>query len=747
MVNTTVLGFPRMGSDRQLKKLVEAYWNGKVTLPELTSGAQKIRASSWDQMKSLGLDFVTVGDFSLYDHILDTAIMFNVVPPRFQEHFKNELDIIYSEVASNTFDLSKWQDIYFALARGIENNKSTQNNCVGEQDCNNQKKDGGLPSLEMKKWFDTNYHSLVPEISSESDYKLVNLSLVEEFEHAKKLGHNARAVIVGPITFLYYCKLKDSLNEDSNKYSHAKKLIKVYAELIIRLENAGCEWIQFDEPILSTDIDDNIKEYFQYFYKNIDLELENQKKNLGVVNYKKKIKFLLANYFGDYNDILSLALELPFDGYHFDLVYGKKDLSESLFRNYSTDKVISLGIIDGRNIWKNDSAESETILNAALKYIPNISAISGSILCDESNPKLNRSLDYQSRKKLQSEIFKLPLLPTTSIGSFPQTLELRKYRQQYKKGEITKDEYDEFIYKKTEQCIQWQLDLGIDVLVHGEYERNDMVEFFGENMTGFTTTKNGWVQSYGSRCVKPPIIYADVSRVRPMTLEITKFAQDKAWEISNNKNIRVKGMLTGPVTIIQWSFVRNDVHISRVAEQIAYAIREEVLDLEKNGIEIIQVDEPAIREGLPLRSENHEVYKKWAVNGFKLSTSGVKNETMIHTHMCYSDFNEILPLIKRMDTDVLTVENSKSDLKLITENCDFAENYHAGIGPGIYDVHSPIIPSKKEIYTRLAALLKVFEKDALWVNPDCGNKTRTEEQVDLSLKNMIAVAKELRALI
>ncbi|OLY81849.1 putative 5-methyltetrahydropteroyltriglutamate-homocysteine methyltransferase [Smittium mucronatum] len=824
MVFSSVLGFPRMGSDRQLKKAVEAYWKGKSTRTELISAADELKIEHWNIMKSAGIDVIPVGDFSLYDHILDAALMFNVIPARFEVEFSAELAKIRRNVKS--MDVSQeLLDIYFAMARGVKKSKTHESaDEPNHGHGHGHEETDGIPSLEMKKWFDTNYHSMVPEISKSTNFMLLQNNVKKDFILAKNNGIITNPHIIGPITFLHYCKLDSAVESASfNKWNSVNKLVELYAELVLELEASGSEWVTIEEPVLATDLNKESKEAFLQAYKTLYSKLLEGRPD---IQNDKKIKVMLANYFGSYKENLDLALDLPFEGLHFDLVLGKSDF-ESAKLSKLNGRVVSLGLIDGRNIWRadtfkiykfyndklssllKDSGASQIIINSScpLLYVPfstaiekehleenvfnklafavekvfeinnlknainkqDSSSLSLTILENdhqsnsvqkadklssnqnshntyENDVSSTRLSDFQTRNAVQKKLFDFPNLPTTTIGSFPQTEEIRVTRQKFRKNLITKQEYEEFIKEKIRECIKWQIDLDLDVLVHGEYERTDMVEFFGHFLTGFTTTKNGWVQSYGSRCVKPPIIYGDVKRKSSMTVEITKFAQDYVNEILGLENSRpVKGMLTGPVTIIQWSFVRNDIPISQTAMQIALAIREEVLELESNGITVIQVDEPAIREGLPLRKEEQKEYRKWSVTSFKIATSGVKDSTQIHTHMCYSDFNEILGMIISMDADVLTIENSKSNLKLIeVDHLSSAQAYKAEIGPGLYDVHSPLIPTVNEMKLRAIELLKVYKKESLWINPDCGNKTRTVAEVDAALRNMVAVAKELR---
>ncbi|OMH83928.1 5-methyltetrahydropteroyltriglutamate-homocysteine methyltransferase [Zancudomyces culisetae] len=789
----TILGFPRMGKDRELKKCVEGYWSGKINVEELISISDKIKEVHWELQVKNGLDVIPVGDFSLYDHILDTAFMFNVIPERYIKATTNGEGLTGYDLKN----IKAKVDTYFGMARGITMSGNIETDGSAQ----------GVQALEMKKWFDTNYHCIVPEIDDSTSYALVGDSLVNDYKKAVKLGYRARPCIIGPVTFLHYC---NNVGKRLSKADHAKKLVSVYVDLIKNL--AGAEWIQLDEPVLSLDLD---QEY-------VDLFLNTYNELLSGVHGITKV--MLVNYFGAYEDnFTKIVSKLPIDGIHFDLVYGLSDFesTHAIDKIKNTISAISLGVVDGRNIWKTDLAISlekitqicKSIGNAeidiwfnsscSLLHVPHSldaelgrmdseilqwisfsvekirelsllknAYIEPSLFTEQINKNkhevtsrltsqkvksipvqqqlkeipststdesvFSRNTDNYERRRVQRELFKLRKFPTTTIGSFPQTLEVRKKRQEYLKGIISKKEYDTYIREKTKKCIEWQLELGLDVLVHGEYERTDMVEFFGEHFTGFCKTNGGWVQSYGSRCVKPPIIYGDISRPKPMTVELIEYAQS----LLKGTGKYVKGMLTGPVTILRWSFVRNDQSLQTTATQIALALQKEVLDLEVAGIKIIQVDEPAIREGLPLRKKDQISYFKWAANCFKLVSQHVSNSTQIHTHMCYSDFNDILHLIKDMDADVLTIENSKSSLK----NFKGVKGYYeADIGPGLYDVHSPRIPLVEEMKARVHELLKIFTIEQLWINPDCGNKTRTEREVDLALKNMVQVSRELEA--
>ncbi|AMP98797.1 5-methyltetrahydropteroyltriglutamate--homocysteine methyltransferase [Pedobacter cryoconitis] len=765
-MQTHNLGYPRIGSNRELKKACEQYWSGKISLTELLSKGKNISEHNWKLQQEAGIDLIPSNDFSYYDQILDMSLTVGAIPKR------------YNQVALKS---NNEMDLYFAMARGY------------------QKEGLDITAMEMTKWLDTNYHYIVPEFYKNQEFKLFSNKIVNEFVSAKRLGINSKPVIIGPVSYLLLGKEKE---EGFDKLDLVKRLLPVYVEILTELKAHGAEWIQFDEPFLALDINAQAKEAYQYVY----------------VELKKKfplLKILVATYFEGLKDNLVLAASLPVHALHIDLVRNPEQLDEVLTA-IPGQLILSLGVVDGRNVWKNDFEQSLSIIKKAVAQLGSdrvLIAPSCSLLhspCDldlETNDKTltpeikqwlafakqkidevvvlkalasenpdaialekleenkkatasrstsklihneqikqrvnaitakdaTRTSPFSIRKKTQQEILQLPIFPTTTIGSFPQTPEVRSWRAQFKKGDITLAEYDTLLKKETEETIRWQEEVGIDVLVHGEFERNDMVEYFGEQLDGFTFTKNGWVQSYGSRCVKPPIIYGDVHRPNAMTVYWTEFAQ------SLTKSL-VKGMLTGPVTILQWSFVRNDQPRPVTCNQIALAIRDEVVDLEKAGIKVIQIDEPAIREGLPLRKAAWQAYLQWAVNAFKISASGVKDGTQIHTHMCYSEFNDIIQNIADMDADVITIECSRSQMELLDAFADF--KYPNDIGPGVYDIHSPRVPSKEEMVALLEKAKAVIPAEQLWVNPDCGLKTRHWPETKSALIAMVAAAKELSA--
>ena len=763
-MQTHILGYPRIGSKRELKKACEQYWSGKILLEELLTTGRNICNHNWNIQKEAGIDLIPCNDFSYYDQVLDMSLIVGAIPVR------------YHEVAlkKNNSEL----DLYFAMARGYQ-------------------KDGlDITAMEMTKWFDTNYHYIVPEFYKNQQFKLTSDKIFNEFAGAKQAGINAKPVLIGLVSYLLLGKEKE---EGFDKLDLAKNLLPVYTEIITKLQDQGAQWIQFDEPFLTLDITEKAKETYQYVYQELRKQFP-------------KLKFIIATYFDGLKDNASLAVSLPADVLHIDLVRNPEQL-ENILNAIPENLSLSLGVVDGRNIWKNNYEKSLTFIKKAteklgterifvapscsllhspcdldfettlqpeiknwlsfakqkVKEVVSLKALASgtedeSILADfEDNKKAvasrktsslihndkvkqrvaavteedaQRKNSFRIRKEKQQESLQLPLFPTTTIGSFPQTTEVRSWRAQLKKGDLSAEQYDALLKEETQRTIRWQEEIGIDVLVHGEFERNDMVEYFGEKLEGFIFTKNGWVQSYGSRCVKPPVIFGDISRPDPMTVYWSQYAQSQTskW---------VKGMLTGPVTILQWSFVRDDQPRAETCKQIALAIRDEVVDLEKAGIRIIQIDEPAIREGLPLRKAEWQNYLKWAVEAFRISASGVEDATQIHTHMCYSEFNDIIKNIADMDADVITIECSRSQMELLNAFADF--KYPNEIGPGVYDIHSPRVPSKEEMIELLRKAQNVIPASQLWVNPDCGLKTRHWEETEKALIAMVAAAKEASA--
>lgn len=756
MVQSSILGFPRVGKFRQLKVALENFWKKEITLYDLLQVSSKVRQDNWKMQVEAGIDILPVNDFSYYDHILDTCFLFGLIPSQYKQ--------IEDDV-----------ERYFACARGLQENGVD------------------VKAMEMTKWFDTNYHYLVPELDNINNLSLNLNKIKKELEEAKKFGKQLKVVIVGPLTLLRISKSRNSLLLSR---SFLDKIVPLYKNLFKELYEEKVRIIQIDEPVLSLDLKKDEKQLFEKTYEDL---LDNP--------YLDDLKIFIATYFGEAADNIDLISKINADGFHFDLVRGVSDVN-AIIENIRPSKTISLGLVDGRNVWINDFEKSTNIIDKFKAKFERNLIISSScsllhtpvdldeekkldkeikswlafakqklseikILTDYANGKnvekqleenkvkilarqssnkvnnhevmerlgaitegmLSRKSVFAKRKKIQKNILNLPLFPTTTIGSFPQTPELRKARAKFKKGDISEIEYNKYLQHLTVDAIKKQEQMDIDVLVHGEFERNDMVEYFGEQLDGFVFTENGWVQSYGSRCVKPPIIFGDVSRPNPMTLEWTVFAQ------KNTKKL-VKAMLTGPVTILQWSFVRNDIERETVCKQIALAIRDEVLDLEAAGIKVIQIDEPAIREGLPLKDKYKKSYLKWAVDSFRLSAGGVKDETQTHTHMCYSEFNDIMDSIADMDADVLSIETSRSQMELLDAFEKF--KYPNEIGPGVYDIHSPRIPTKEEMVQLIKKAVKLLPKENIWVNPDCGLKTRGWKEVEKSLANMVLAAKEAR---
>ncbi|MDR2400619.1 MAG: 5-methyltetrahydropteroyltriglutamate--homocysteine S-methyltransferase [Deferribacteraceae bacterium] len=749
----SVIGFPRIGKDRELKSAAESYFSGKLTENDLLNTARALRSEHWKIQKTAGIDFIPSNDFSFYDNMLDTAVLFNAVPKRYKELELNPLEE------------------YFAMARGYQGDK------------------GDVKALAMKKWYNTNYHYLVAEIEDSTEIKLTGSKPFDEFLEAKSQGILTKPVVIGIYTFLKLARLTGAKTGADIESS----LISAYKSFLERFSSIGAQWLQFDEPSLVMDMTEEDTALFTRLYA-------------AILSSKGALKILLQTYFGDIRDCYAKAVSLSFDGIGLDFTEGRR--TEALIAGgFPADKILFAGIINGKNIWKNNykatldklteirrfaedivlstscsllhvpyTLESETDLAASRKKhfafarekLTELSDLSEIISSDEpfKHPKYLENAEvfaekrggedarvqektgslkesdfirlppFAEREKAQKEKLRLPPLATTTIGSFPQTADVRSNRAAFRAGKISEEEYTAFNKKKIAECIALQEKIGLDVIVHGEFERNDMVEYFGENLNGFLFTKKAWVQSYGTRCVKPPIIWGDISRTRPITVGYSVYAQSLT-------NKPVKGMLTGPVTILSWSFPREDIPLNESTLQIALAIREEVLDLEKNGIKVIQIDEAALREKLPLRkSDWHSEYLNWVIPAFRLVHSGVKAETQIHTHMCYSEFTDIIPDIDAMDADVISFEASRSDLLII--DALKAANFKTEVGPGVYDIHSPRIPSVEEIKTALLKMLEKLPKEKLWVNPDCGLKTRGEKETVPSLENLAAAAKEVR---
>lgn len=753
MALTHNLGFPRIGARRELKHALEAYWHGNISGEQLQTTAAELRKQHWMLQRDIGIDLIPVGDFALYDQMLNMTALLGAVPARFNVG-KEEVGL----------------DLYFAMARGTDNQ----------------------PAMEMTKWFDTNYHYIVPEFNVHTKFCIASSQLFKEVAEAKMLGIVPKVVLIGPLTYLYLGK---ETEPGFNRLDLLPNLLFVYRDILTRLTSLGVEWVQIDEPVLALDLDDAWLCGLDQAY---------------VALHGSGTKVLLTTYFEGVDDHADLLKKLPVNGLHIDLCRSPQQL-DTFLADYPADKVLSLGIIDGRNVWRTDLEEALVILSKAQSVLceriwiaPSCSllhcpvdleletrmdadiknwlafsvqklkeisilgcglnqgkrAISGMLAASTKarqaraqslrihNPVVQKRLqtlpqDYSHRTKpfekrqvLQRKRFQLPLLPTTTIGSFPQTAEIRQTRSAFKKGKLANLEYLEAMRKEIQLVIKKQEEIGLDVLVHGEAERNDMVEYFGEQLWGYAFTENGWVQSYGSRCVKPPILYGDIYRPEAMTVDWIRYAQSLTQK-------PVKGMLTGPITMLMWSFVRDDQPHSITALQLALVIRDEVADLERAGIGIIQIDEPAFREGLPLKQSDWNEYLRWATEAFRVSSSGVKDETQIHTHMCYSEFNDILPAIASMDADVITIETSRSRMELLDGFGQF--KYSNEIGPGVYDIHSPRVPDSEEMLELLKKACLVINSQQLWVNPDCGLKTRGWPETVAALEKMVRAARLLRA--
>lgn len=759
MLKTATLGFPRIGENRELKKAVESYWKEAISAEELQKAASEIRKKNWQTQKDAGISYIPSNDFSFYDQVLDTIALFGAVPDRFK-------------FSGGNVDL----DSFFAMARGAQ-------------------KDGlDVFAMEMTKWFDTNYHYIVAELKKDQEFAISSTKIFDEYKEAKEAGFETRPTIIGPVSFLLLAKTTD----DSNKLDLLPNLLKAYEDLFKKLAEIGVKEVQIDEPHLATDLEKGAANAYISAYKEI-------------AKFKSGIKIHLATYFEGLNDNTDLAFSLGTDSVHVDLVRAPEQFEKAL-EAVQDNQSLSLGLVNGRNIWINNIAQSIDIAKKAvaklgaerviiapscqLLHVPvnlenedkidseikswlafakqklaEIAAIAkaadgqesevaefvaeNSKACEArkisakihndqvkarvkslSEDDKNRKSEYKERRKVQENDLGLPLLPTTTIGSFPQTKEVRKARADFKKGNISAEEYDKFIKEETAKTVKFQEEIDLDVLVHGEFERNDMVEYFGEQLEGFTFTKNGWVQSYGSRCVKPPVIFGDVSRPKAMTVYWSSYAQSLTKK-------HMKGMLTGPITILQWSFVRDDQPRKDTALQIAFAIRDEVVDLQNAGIKIIQIDEAALREGLPIRREKWEDYLTWSVDAFRVTASGVEDKTQIHTHMCYSEFNDIIHAIANMDADVISIETSRSNMELLDAFINF--KYPNEIGPGVYDIHSPRVPKQEEMENLLNKALSVLKPEQVWVNPDCGLKTRAWPETKQALKYMVDAAKKVRA--
>ncbi|MDQ0507545.1 5-methyltetrahydropteroyltriglutamate--homocysteine S-methyltransferase [Xanthobacter agilis] len=772
LIPTATLGTPRIGPRRELKAALESYWSGKTREADLLEAAATLRAANWARQKAHGITIIPSNDFSLYDQVLDTSVMVGAIP-----------------------ELYGWRGgkvplaVYFAMARGADGAQA-------EPACSHAPAPvQGVPAQEMTKWFDTNYHYMVPEFMPGQRFELASLKAVDEYREAKALGYETRPVLLGPITFL---KLGKSKEPDFDTLSLLGNLLPVYVDVLRRLAANGAEWVQIDEPCLVLDLDPAARDALRRTYASIAHALPN-------------LKIMLAAYFGALDDNLELALSLPVAGLHLDLARAPEQL-DAVAEKARPGLVLSLGAIDGRNVWRANlpavverlrkvvakrgtdhvqlapscsllhvpiDLELETDLDPDLKSwlafsvqkMDELCVLSAALSGDETrvkdaleasaaaaaarrtSPKVHhpavaarieavtaematRKSAFAARAEVQRRRLDLPAFPTTTIGSFPQTSEVRKARSDHAKGALSDDAYASFLREETARAVRWQEEIGLDVLVHGEFERNDMVQYFGEQLSGFAFTRHGWVQSYGSRYVRPPILFGDVARPAPMTVEWWRYAQSLTTK-------PLKGMLTGPVTILNWSFVRDDIPRGTACRQIALAIRDEVQDLEAAGAAMIQIDEAALREGLPLRRRQWGEYLQWAVACFHLCTSGVADETQIHTHMCYSEFNDIIDAIGAMDADVISIETSRSKMELLDAFTSY--KYPNEIGPGVYDIHSPRVPAVSEMTDLVARARQRLDDSQIWINPDCGLKTRRWEEVRPALVNMVAAAREIRA--
>ncbi|UPG72068.1 5-methyltetrahydropteroyltriglutamate--homocysteine S-methyltransferase [Roseomonas gilardii subsp. gilardii] len=772
-MTATSLGFPRIGARRELKTALERFWSGQADEASLRATAAALRHRHWALQREAGIDTVPCGDFSLYDHVLDTACAVGAIPPGYGWRPGEPVSL----------------ETYFALARG----RGGQEEGCG---CGHEHGQGtGLPALDMTKWFDTNYHNLTPVFRPGQDFAPTGFPAVESFEEARQAGFAARPVLLGPVSFLLLGRMAEG---DGDPLDLLPGLLPVYAETLRRLAAAGARWVQMDEPCLVLDLGDKARAAYQSAYQ-------------ALAGVAPPLSLLLTTYFGGLRDNLDLALRLPVEGLHLDLVRAPEQLAPAL-RAAPARMVLSLGLVDGRNVWRTDLRRAFGLLREAaanrrpeaLLVAPSCSLLHSPIDLEQetaldpelrgwmafarqkleevailarglregpgtiepalrdsdarqesrrASPRLHdpavaarlaagsaadatRQAPFPERQAAQRARLRLPPYPTTSIGSLPQTAEIRAARARFRRGELDEAGYEDFLRGRIVEAIRWQEEAGIDMPVHGEFERNDMVEHFAEHLSGYAVTKHGWVQSYGSRCVKPPILYGDVSRPAPMTVRWSAYAQSLTAR-------PVKGMLTGPVTMMQWAFVRDDIPAATVRRQLAYALRDEVVELEAAGIAAVQIDEPAIREGLPLRRADREAYLHDAVECFRIAASGVGDATQIHTHMCYSEFNDIIGSIAAMDADVISIETARSRMALLEAFADF--RYPNEIGPGVWDIHSPRVPEAEEMRRLLLAAAQRIPADRLWVNPDCGLKTRRWEEVRPAIANMVAAARTLRA--
>jgi len=756
LIETGNLGFPRIGLHRELKFALERFWSGEWTAEQLEAAARQIRCSNWQMQAAAGIRYVPSNDFSLYDNVLDTAVMTGAIPARYRNHSDR------AELAT-----------YFNMARGSQ----------------------AVPAMEMTKWFDTNYHYIVPEFEPGTEFRAAGRKPLGEFQEARALGVTTRPVLLGPFSFAHLGKMRGA---GLSRAALTEALVEPYSQILGDLAAAGAAWVQIDEPCLALDLSPSGLHLFSGIYEKLAASASS-------------IKILLAPYYAGLGENLGAALRLPIAGLHLDLVRDSGQLS-AVLAQVPAGLVLSLGVVDGRNVWRTDLDRALELIRRAvdrigtervqiapscpLLHVPvdldeergldaevrrwiafarqklqEVSLLAEAAVRDDAaireslaqnrevlqqrarSPRvvhqtvrkrvaaivpemLSRSSRFTARRRKQAAVTPLPPLPTTTIGSFPQTAEIRRARAARRSGKMDSAQYNTLLRAEIERAIRFQEEIGLDVLVHGEFERSDMVEYFAEQLNGYLFTGNGWVQSYGSRCVKPPVLFGDISRPKPMTAEWARYAQSLTKR-------PVKAMLTGPVTMAEWSFVRDDLPKSQVCFQLALAVRDEVADLEAAGVRVIQVDEPALREGLPLRHSQRGAYLGWAVDAFRLATGGARDETQIHTHMCYAEFGEILDSIVRMDADVISMEAARSRMELL--DAFAGRDYPNDIGPGVYDIHSPRVPSAEEIKALIQKALAVFRPEQLWVNPDCGLKTRRREEARPALGNMVAAARRVRA--
>jgi len=770
-ISTATLGYPRVGVHRELKRATEAYWSGKINRTELETAGRTLRREHWLAQQRAGIELIPSNDFSFYDQVLDTTCLIGNVPPRFGWQ-GGDVDL----------------DTRFAIARGVRGGTSHE----GCPTCQS-----ATFASEMTKWFDTNYHYIVPELRADTIFALSSRKPFDEFSEALALGIKTVPVLIGPVTYLKLGKLHDGSPKNFDRWQLLERLLPVYTQVLRQLGELGAEWVRLDEPVCALDLSSTERAALVTAYTTLAAAVP-------------KVNLWIASYFGPLRENLSTYLNLPVHALHHDALRAASE-TEQVLASFPRNKVLTLGVVDGRNIWKNNFRSSLEVLEKAhhvlgnkrlvvatscsLQHAPvslraekkldaelrgwlafaeeklsevvilrdllsDQPPVSAALAANDAvhvqrsasarihQPAVKARLDkiqpkdarrdsvFAERQKVQRAKLRLPPFPTTTIGSFPQTDTVRVARAKWKKGELSTADYERFLEEETAACVRFQEETGFDMLVHGEFERNDMVEYFGEQLTGYAFTENGWVQSYGSRCVKPPLIYGDVARPQPMTVRWSRYAQSltSRW---------MKGMLTGPVTMLQWSFVREDQPRSVTTRQIALALRDEVSDLEAAGIAAIQIDEPALREGLPLRKSDWPAYLDWAVEAFRLCASGVRDDTQIHTHMCYAEFNDIIEAIAALDADVITIETSRSNMELLGAFADF--RYPNEIGPGVYDIHSPRVPNADEMENLMEKALRVLPPENLWVNPDCGLKTRGWPEVKSALRNLVQAAKNLRA--